>query len=433
MTASFSAARFKAQPMTFQKKFSDETVSEIVRRYKEGASSTAIAREMGIWDSSIRKVLKRAAAAGELDYRFKPVLPGFEARETNHQFDAHGNLERYSVKQKRETGEVFQPPKGHGVKGVSALLDPDGREIVKWVKTDRNVVQAIEAVKAAAKRAFKGVPARDPVQPPAMTDADLLNAYVISDYHTGAMAWGKETRAADWDIRIAEALLCDWFDAAATMAPAAETGLLVLLGDYMHTDSMVPLTPASRHVLDTDSRYPKIVSVAIGTAEFAIRRLLEKHARVKVIVVAGNHDESGMVWLRGILPRIFRNEPRVEFDVSPSLYHAHEHGLTSLFFHHGHRRNVGNVDHVFAGYFRELYGRTRFSYGHVGHLHSKAVAKGDLMHVEQHRTLAAPDSYSAGGGWAAGNVREASVITYSRRFGETGRIILTPEMLQEGK
>lgn len=418
--------------MTFQRKLSDETVAEIVRRYKDKESSHKISREMGIADSSVRHVLKRAAAAGELDYRFKPVLPGFTVRETNHQFDAAGNIERYSVKQKREPGEVFKVPSDHGIKGLSALTDADGRVIVQWTKTDRQQLQAIEAVKVAAKRAFKSVPARDPIQPPAMTLADLLNTYIISDYHTGAMAWGKETRAADWDIRIAEQLLCDWFDAAVTMAPAAETGLLVLLGDYMHTDSMVPETPTSRHVVDTDSRYPKIVDVAIGTSEFAIRRLLEKHARVRVIVVAGNHDESGMVWLRGILPRMFRNEPRVEFDVSPSLYHAHEHGLTSLFFHHGHRRNVGNVDHVFAGYFRELYGRTKFSYGHVGHLHSKAVAKGNLMHVEQHRTLAAPDAYSAGGGWAAGNVREASVITYSRRFGETGRIILTPEMLQEG-
>jgi hypothetical protein len=49
------------------------------------------------------------------------------------------------------------------------------------------------------------------------------------------------------------------------------------------------------------------------------------------------------------------------------------------------------------------------------------------MKVERHETLAAPDAYAANGGWLSG--RSAKVITYSKRFGEVGRITLTPEMV----
>jgi hypothetical protein len=82
---------------------------------------------------------------------------------------------------------------------------------------------------------------------------------------------------------------------------------------------------------------------------------------------------------------------------------------------------------VFAGRFREIYGRTKFAYAHMGHRHSDELKSGNLMKVEQHETLAAPDAHEANGGWPMG--RSAKVITYSRHFGEVGRNVLTPEMV----
>jgi hypothetical protein len=43
------------------------------------------------------------------------------------------------------------------------------------------------------------------------------------------------------------------------------------------------------------------------------------------------------------------------------------------------------------------------------------------MKVEQHETLAAPDAY--GSNWLSG--RSAKVITYHKRWGEDGRVILS--------
>ena len=51
------------------------------------------------------------------------------------------------------------------------------------------------------------------------------------------------------------------------------------------------------------------------------------------------------------------------------------------------------------------------------------------MSICQHRTLAAADSYSSRLGFNSG--REAQVITYHKKHGECGRVIITPEMIGE--
>jgi hypothetical protein len=95
--------------------------------------------------------------------------------------------------------------------------------------------------------------------------------------------------------------------------------------------------------------------------------------------------------------------------------------------HHGHKRGIANVDSTLAGMFREMYGRSKYAYAHIGHLHSDEGRKSGLMYVERHETLAAPDAYAAGGGWLSG--RSAKVITYSKQHGEVGRHTLRPEMV----
>jgi hypothetical protein len=47
--------------------------------------------------------------------------------------------------------------------------------------------------------------------------------------------------------------------------------------------------------------------------------------------------------------------------------------------------------------------------------------------VIQHPTLAARDAYASRGGWVA--ERSVSSITYSDKFGQVARNIITPEML----
>lgn len=318
-------------------------------------------------------------------------------------------------------------PDGYKVKGVSTLYS-NGVVKAQWVKSsaddERRYQMMLEAVEALKEE----LPHYKPIHCEAGGNADLLNVYVITDFHLGCKAWHEET-GADWDMDIAENLLVNWFSTAISHAPMSELAILANIGDFMHWDGMEAVTPQHKHILDADTRFQKLVRTAIRVIRKVINMLLKKHQKVHVLMADANHDPASGAWMRELLASVYQDEPRITVDTSADTYYCFEHGNTSLFFHHGHKRGIQDVDRVFAGKYRQVFGRTKYAYAHLGHLHSNEVKESQLMIVERHRTLSAPDAYAAKGGWISG--RDAKVITYSKKYGEVSRLTINPEMVME--
>jgi biotin operon repressor len=330
----------------------------------------------------------------------------------------------------------FGPPAicrpGHRVDGYSTLhkFKTDEGVVLEWVKTKAEKKRAEDVYAEIIAGLKDKIPAARPVACKARKQSEeLLNLFVVTDYHLGMKAWHEETRGEDWDTRIAEALLVDWFASAVKAAPNAQRAVFAQLGDFLHWDGMDAVTPASGNLLDADTRFQKLVRVAIRAIRQVVRMLLEKHESVHLIMAEGNHDPASSVWLRELFAAFYESEPRITIDRSPDPYYCVEHGQTSLFFHHGHKRKPTNIDDVFVAKFRDVFGRTRHSYGHMGHFHSIEVKETNLMVVEQHRTLASSDAYASRGGWISG--RDAKCITYHREYGEVGRVTVTPDMVRD--
>jgi hypothetical protein len=320
-------------------------------------------------------------------------------------------------------------PDGYRVKGVSTLRDMQtGEAKIQWQKTEIDNDAAIAARQAALEAMLEEIPPVPSLERPEQTDpTSLANLYVITDYHIGMVAWGEEC-GENWDTKLAEKLLIDWFTAAIRQAPPADVGIFCQLGDYLHWDGMSgPLTPASGHVLDTDTRFQNVVRVAVRVTRQIIEMLRTKYPKVHIIMADANHDPASGVWLREMLADHHQSDENVTVDTSPDTYYCFPWGKTALFFHHGHRRSVKELSPVFVSKFKEIYGQCKYAYGHSGHLHHDKVAEDRLMTVEQHQTLAAKDSYASKYAFMSG--RSAKVITYSREHGEVGRVTLTPEMV----
>lgn len=317
-------------------------------------------------------------------------------------------------------------PEGYRLKGASTYYDAEGKIAGQWVKSERDPEAMRRAMDEAMSALADTLPRETPRKAPKSAIADLANCYILTDYHLGMLSWHEET-GEDWDIKIAEDLLVGWFSAAIRQSPDASVGILAELGDLLHQDGLEALTPASKNVLDADTRFQKLVRVTIRALRRIIGMLLDKHETVHVLAAEGNHDPASSIWLRELLAALYEDEPRIRVDLSPDPYYCVEHGLTSLFFHHGHKRKPSDIADVFAAKFREVFGRTKYSYAHMGHLHHVDVRETNLMIVEQHRTLAAKDAFASRGGWMSG--RDAKVITYSKRFGEVGRVTISPEMV----
>lgn len=406
-------------------RISEELLKETVAAYlahDKNQVRTAIALKLA--RSTLQSRLIAAAQRGYmLDHGMPPAMPGFVVKETSHKTEG-GTW----VRQTRESGEEFAVPPGHIVKGVSALVDPEGRELAKWIKTREDVDNTLETIRTAVDELKKDLPHIAPVKGPEAANEMLLSQYTVTDLHFGMLAWAEETRGENYELQIAEDLLLKWFSAAIAMAPDSEVGVLAQLGDFMHHDALESVTPAHKHVLDADSRLQKIIRVVIRVVRQIIAMLLQKHRQVHVVMASANHDPASSAWLRELLHVMYDMEPRITIDNSPDVYYAYEWGSTALFYHHGHKRKVSDVDHVFVAKFREMYGRAKQSYGHVGHLHSDEVIDSNLMRVERHRTLAPTDAYASGGGWIS--KRDAKVITYHKEFGEVSRITLSPQMVK---
>lgn len=318
-------------------------------------------------------------------------------------------------------------PDGYKIKGTSSLVDEFGNTKLQWVKTDTDAERQVELMKAVIEGMKSEIKPVAPVKAVrAKRDDKLLNLYTVSDFHLGMLAWADES-GDDWDMKIAEDLFSRWFDAAFQKAPDAGTGVINLLGDLAHFDSLDAVTPASGHILDADTRYQKLVRYMIRMVRRVVDMALVKHKNVRLLIVQGNHDESGMIWLAEMFSTLYDNEPRVFVDTSPDVYKMVQHGKTTLFFHHGHKARFDAIEPVMIAKFRKAFGESVYSYAHVGHLHHQKIVESRNMIVEQHRTLAAKDAYASRGGWMSG--RSANVITYSAEYGEVARLTISPEML----
>jgi hypothetical protein len=317
-------------------------------------------------------------------------------------------------------------PDGFHLKGTSTLYK-DGAPVVQWVKTSIDHERQAEIMREAVKALSLDIRPEKATASPGATLAHLLNCYVITDYHLGMNAWGEET-GSDWDMRIAEDLLVAWFSAAIAQAPDARIGVFAQLGDFLHWDGIQAVTPTSGHILDADTRFQKLVRVAISVIRRVTSMLLHKHERVILLMAEGNHDLASSMWLRELFAVLYSDEARIEVITRTDPYYCVEHGLTSLFFHHGHKKRMDSLETVFISKYREVFGRTRHSYAHTGHLHHNVTRETNTMQIEQHRTLASPDSHASRGGWMSG--RDAKVITYHAEHGEVGRITVSADMLR---
>lgn len=372
-------------------KHSDE---EILAAYEQFGSYNRTANHLGVAAPGLMRRIKRIQSKNPDEFIIKPA-PDIEKPET--------------------------------LKGRSLLRDAQtGETRLEWVKTDVKAEHRLEAMRAAVDAMREEITPVSPATRPQQRNEDLLNLFVLTDLHIGMLAWAEETDE-DWDSDIAERVLVAFFREAIERAPKADQAVLGQIGDFLHYDSMDAITPASKHLLDSDTRYAKMVRLAVRVIRQIIDMLREEYPEVHIIWASGNHDMQGSIWMREMIAALYDHEPRVTVDCSPKPFYCVEHGDVSLFFHHGHQVRINELDRVMAAEFRETFGRTQFSYAHMGHLHNRAAKESSLMIVEQHRTLAARDAYASTHGYQAG--REANCITYHKRFGEVARIVVTPEQL----
>ena len=318
-------------------------------------------------------------------------------------------------------------PEGYVAKGVSTYYNAEGKPSGQWVKASLSHQALVDAMRETVDGFKDQIDPASVIVAPAASEEHLCNLYTFTDYHLGMLAWHQEG-GADWDVSKAERIIIAALIQMVNQSPNAHTAVLNIQGDFLHTDGKTPVTPASKHVLDADSRLPKIRRAAIRIIRSLMAICLQRHQEVYLIIAEGNHDEESSGWLADLFAVHYEEEPRVTVNDSVLPFYVFEWGSTMLGVHHGHKVKNESLPLLFAAQFPQQWGRTTRREIHCGHRHHRDEKEYNGVTVVQHPTLAARDAYAARGGWIAD--RAAWAITYHKKYGAVGRVMITTEMLE---
>jgi hypothetical protein len=218
-------------------------------------------------------------------------------------------------------------------------------------------------------------------------------------------------------------LIADRFQRIVSRTPNCERALFVQLGDAMHQNDHMNVTPASKHVLQSDQSFSTASDAVVALHRYKLDLLLEKYEFVDVIGVAGNHDIDPAHWLFRCLQIAYEKEPRIDIRFQTDSVAAYEWGVNLLGFSHGHK--IGKPDAlagVVSDRFAASHGRCSMRYLHTGHVHhDRETDTFGGYKWRSHRTIVPKDDYSYSNGYLSRQTMKSYV--YSDYEGEVSNFL----------
>lgn len=310
-------------------------------------------------------------------------------------------------------------PGGHDVDRTSTLYDAEGKIRLQWVKTKKEKEQQYALLKEHIDWLSKDIKGRAPlVVAPGNTDEDLLTVYPMGDPHFGLYSWQDES-GENFDLDEAERRTCAAIDRLVSASPGSETALLINLGDFFHADNNKNETPGGGNKLDVDGRFFKVAQVGLRAMTYCVERLREKHKKVIVWNVIGNHDPHQAQMLALCMANYYHNIESVHIELTPNHYLYYRFGNVLIGSTHGHGAKENNLPLLMAVDRQDDWGATQYRYWYCGHIHHKTSKEHPGVVVETFRTLAASDAWHAQKGYRSG--KDMQSIVHHKEYGEIER------------
>jgi hypothetical protein len=354
---------------------------------KCNGNKTHAAKSLGMTRTNYRRLYKKAVAWSGAD----PIIK--EAAKA-------GGIEDISV-----LGNFWKIAKDEDGNGYSLhVKNPDTGEDINFLDT--------------VKDAFSDIPARRKITAPRKSDNGLCTFYNIVDHHLAMHSWGLET-GEDYDLQIGIDRLTNCMANLIDSTPKSETAVVLNMGDFFHMDDTNNQTPQSKHSLDVDGRYYKVISAGVLLTTACIDMAASKHSKVVYRALRGNHDIHAHVALTVALKHHYRNCDHVEIQADPSDFFAFEWGKNFICAHHGDKAKADRLVLHMADKWPEIWGRTHWRFMWTGHIHHDSSKDIGGVLWESFRTLSPKDAYAASHAYSARQAMQA--ITMDKDFGEIMR------------
>jgi len=363
------------------------TGAEYAALYDEVGSYTEVARRFGVDESTVRKAVQRYKTRSSMD---PAIQESMEAIGTG-----------------LVPGDVWVKTKNPGGTSYSVRLRPEAKPPEEVAERIDEILSKTPAVK---------------LEPPQATSSarNFLGFIPLNDLHAGGYAWAPETGYEDWDTDKAVRRLQKWVHRAVSRMPQCSECILYYNGDTLHTNGEDPFTPASKHVLDKDTRHYRVVDLTAAGIIATVECAAQKHEKVRLVIKRGNHDEDSYLALLLAAKYRFREQRNVIVEEDPSPYWAYRWHEVFLFGHHGDRVKPAELVMKMAADHRDEWGKSTHCYVWTAHLHQRSAETFPGATWERASCLTAPDAYGAK--W--GSHAQLVAVVYHRSKGEYERHIV---------
>jgi hypothetical protein len=247
----------------------------------------------------------------------------------------------------------------------------------------------------------------------------LFGEVQLADAHIRMLSWHEETRE-DYDINIQRRVLLDTgLSLVQFCHNRGCSHVQFIVGhDLFHADGPDPFTPASKNLLDVDSRHTKGFRLAAQIYRILIDKSLELGMTVEVIVVSGNHDATQTWFLGEVLSAIYEQSPHVTVDNSPNPRKYSHRGRVLVMHTHGHQEKVKELPQIMAQEKSREWFESTWRECHLGHLHHESSVDLKGVVVRRIPAMCATDAYHHGKGYVS-NVRAGVAFVWDEEAGLT--------------
>jgi hypothetical protein len=350
---------------------------EIVELYQKLGNKCAVARALGIHESTVRGALHRASTD-----------PGIQQA-----------LERTGISS------------GNAKYGWRRVQDP---ETGSWDSVFWKAPKFAESFIEQLRDAFENIDRAEPIEPPETVIADLCTVYPLMDVHFGMLADKDETGAVDYDIKRATEDMRLAFAKIGALTPKSAKAILIVGGDFFHANDQTNVTPAHKHPLDTDTRHWKVLQAGVNFLSEVIETIAGKHSAVSVRVLRGNHDPESHKVLTFAMAQRYAGSTHVRIDEDPRDLFMAQWGRCLISAHHGDKAPPERLT-LYLSDVCPYWSETRHRYCFTGHVHKDQSRDVGPLRWESLRAFAPPDAYAAGMGYAGRRAMQA--LTFHRRDG----------------
>ena len=180
--------------------------------------------------------------------------------------------------------------------------------------------------------------------------------------------------------------------------------------DFFNSDTAGHTTTAGTQMHD-DKSWQKSYKEGLDLLIDAIEYIRQHVSNVKVFHVPGNHDRQKSYYAILHINAFYGNTDSVQVDTSPRKHKAYQYGKVGIYFTHGERIKLKELDRDFQANYPDIWNDTIFREIHIGHFHHEEVLEVKNAKIRMMSSLSGDDNFHYDHGYT-GTLKQAQCFIW---------------------